>query len=123
MKIKVLTLEVDHELKGIFQQVRLIENGLESFYKIIDCDLIEIVQIEVEGKFYDVICDEEFLLKEKPVPTLFIDNENVLCGNLIFTTCDEDGKTQGLTDTDIKILMEYILKQAFKMRAYLSKVE
>lgn len=123
MKIKVLTLEVDHELKGIFPQVRLIENGLESFYKIIDCDLIDIVEIEVGGKNYDVICDEEFLLKEKPEPTLFVNSETVICGNLIFTTCDANGKTQGLTDTDIKILMEYILKQAIEMRAYLSKVE
>ena len=119
MKIKVLTLEVDHELQGIFPQVRLIENSLESFYKIIDCDLIDIVEFEVGGKFYDVICDEEFLLKDKPVPTLFINSETVLCGNLIFTTCDEDGKTQGLTDADIKILMEYILKQAFKLREFL----
>ena len=122
MEIKVLTLEVDYKLKGIFPKVREIENSLESFYKIIGCDMIDIVQIEVEGKFFDVICDDEFLLKEKPVPTLFIDNENVLCGNLIFMTCDEEGNTQGLTDEDIQKLTNYILEQAFRLRYYLSEL-
>ena len=122
MRIKVLTLEVNHEMKGIFPNVRIIENSLENFYKIIGCDLIDIVQIEVAGKFYDVICDEEFLLKEKPVPTLFVNSEQVLCGNLIFTTCDENGKTQGLTDEDIQNLTTYIINQAFELRKYLSEI-
>ena len=122
MRIKVLTLEVNHEMKGIFPNVRIIENSLENFYKIIGCDLIDIVQIEVAGKFYDVICDEEFLLKEKPVQTLFVNSEQVLCGNLIFTTCDENGKTQGLTDEDIQNLTTYIINQAFELRKYLSEI-
>lgn len=122
-KIQVLTLEVDHKNKAIFPHVRFIdsENVLEEMYKIIGCDLVEIVQIKVGGKYFDVYCDEEFLLKEKPVPTLFLSNEQVLCGNLIFTTCDEEGKLGGVTAEDIDKLIDFILVQAVKLRIYLAK--
>lgn len=121
--IQVLTLEVDYNLKGIFPLVRQIDSTdvLNEMCKIIGCEMIDIVQIEVEGKFYDIYCDDEFLLKDNPVPTLYLYNETVLCGNLVFTTCDEDGKTQGLTDEDIKILTEYILVQALKLQFYFGK--
>lgn len=122
-KLQVLTLEIDHELKGIFPHVREIDSTdvLNEMYKIIGCEMIDIVQIEAEGKNYDVYCDDEFLLKEKPVPTLYLDNENVLCGNLVFTTCDEEGNVAEVSDDDIKILTEYILVQAFKLHFYFGK--
>ena len=92
-QIQVLTLEVNHKIKAIIPHVRFIdsEKTLEELYRIIGCDSIDLVRIEVDGKFFDIYCDDEFLLKEKPVPTLFLSDEQVLCGNLVFTTCDKDG--------------------------------
>lgn len=122
-KIKVLTLEVDRKLKGIFPHIREIDSTdtLNEMYKIIGCELVDIVEIEVKGKFYDIYCDDEFLLKEKPIPTLYLDNETALCGNLVFTTHDKDGKIAEVTDEDIKNLKEYILVQALKLHLYFGK--
>lgn len=122
-QIKVLTLEVDYKKKVIIPHVRFIDsdNVLSELYRIIGCDPVEVVQVEVEGKFYDVYCDEEFLLKEKPIPTLYLNAEQVLCGNLVFTTCDEEGKLGGVTKEDIDKLIDFILVQAVKLRIYLAK--
>ena len=122
-QIQVLTLEVDNKNKVIVPHVRFIDsdNVLSELYRIIGCDLVELVQVEVGGKFYDVYCDEEFLLKEKPVPTLFLSGEQVLCGNLVFTTCDEEGKLGGVKEEDIGKLIDFILVQAVNLRIYLAK--
>ena len=122
-QIQVLTLEVDHKNKVIVLHVRFIDsdNVLSELYKIIGCDLVKVVQVEIEGKFYDVYCDEEFLLKEKPVPTLYINAEQILCGNLVFTTCDTDAKRGSVTEEDIGKLIDFILIQAIKLRIYLAK--
>ena len=92
-------------------------------YKIIGCDLVDLVEIEVEGKFYDVYCDDEFLLKDNPVPTLFIDNENVLCGNLVFTTRDEEGKVAEITNDDVKKLTKFLSNQENKLRGYFARLK
>ena len=122
-QIQVLTLEVDHKIKAIIPHVRFIDsdNVLSELYRIIGCDLVELVQVEVGGKFYDVYCDEEFLLKEKPTPTLYLNAEQVLCGNLVFTTCDENGKLGGVTEEDIDKLIDFILIRAVKFRIHLAK--
>ncbi|MBR6012264.1 MAG: hypothetical protein IK062_00600 [Selenomonadaceae bacterium] len=123
--IQVMTLEIDLKSKKILQHVRKIdsENILDEMYKIIGCDLVELVEIEVEGKFYDVYCDEEFLLKNNPVPTLFIDSEQILCGNLIFTTRDEEGNAADITNDDVKKLTKFISKQENKLRGYFAKLK
>ena len=122
-KIKVLTLEVDHKNKVIVPHRRFIDsdNALSEMYRIIDCDLVELVQVEVGGKFYDVYCDEKFLLKGKPTPTLYINARQVLCENLVFTTCNEEGKLGGVTEGDIEKLIYFILVHAVKLRIYLAK--
>lgn len=40
-----------------------IDKTLESYYKTLHCDLIEIPTYKFGGKSYDVICDEEGLIK------------------------------------------------------------
>lgn len=118
--IPVMTLEIDHKSKKILQHVREIdsENILDEMYKIIGCDVVDLVEIKVEGKFYDVYCDDEFLLKDNPVPTLFIDNETVLCGNLIFTTRNDEGKAAKITNDDVKKLTNFLSKQENKLHGY-----
>ena len=61
------------------------------------------------------------LLKNNPVPTLYLNNENVLCGNLVFITRSEEGKVAEVSDDDIKNLTEYILVQAFKLHFHFGK--
>ena len=96
---QVLTLEIDHNIKAIIPHVREIDakNTLQEMYKIIKCDLVTCTEIEVNGKFYDVWSGDEALLKDKPVLTLYINDDLVICGNVMFAT-NYKGKTKGLTD-------------------------
>ena len=124
-KVKVLTLEVDHKIRAIIPHVRFIDsdNTLEEMYRLIGCDLIDIAQVKVGGKFFDVYCDDEFLLKDNPVPTLFIDNETVLCGNLIFTTRNDEGKAAKITNDDVKKLTNFLSKQENKLHGYFARLK
>lgn len=79
------------------------------------------MQIEVGGKFFDMYCDDEFLLKDNPMLMLFLDDEKILCGNLVFTTCDEEGKLGSVTEEDIDKLINFILVKAVKLRIHFEK--
>ena len=121
---QVLTLEIDHNIKAILPHVREIEakNTLQEMYKIIKCDLVTCTEIEVNDKFYDVWSDDEAFLKDKPVPTLYISDDLVICGNLMFATSDNEGRTTGLTDEDIRILINFIFDQKTKLQDYFDRL-
>lgn len=38
-------------------------NSLKDYYRLIDCDVIDIVKRCIGGKYYNIICDDEGLLK------------------------------------------------------------
>ena len=121
---QVLTLEINHNIKAIIPHVREIdaENTLQEMYKIIKCDLVTCTEIEVNSKYYDVWSDDEALLKDKPVPTLYINDDLVICGNLMFATNDDDGRTTGLSDEDIRILINFIFDQKLKLHDYVDRI-
>lgn len=78
-------------------------NELEDYYRLMEIDCIDIVTREIGGKLYDIICDDEALLKEKPIPTV-LDTENMpmIFGNIIVAgLADETGNMTDLTDEDI----------------------
>ena len=122
--IQVLTLEIDYNIKAIFPHVREIdaENTLQEMYKIIKCDLVTCTEIEVNGKYYDVWSDDCALLKDKPVPTLYINDDLVICGNVIFATSDNEGRTTGLTNKDTRILINFIFDQKPKLQDYFDRL-
>ena len=78
-------------------------NGLEDYYREMEIDCIDIVTRKIGGKRYDVICDDEALLKENPIPTMFdVEGMPMLCGNLIIAgLADEEGNMTDLTDEDM----------------------
>ena len=48
-------------------EVRIVTvNGLQDYYRLIGCDCIEIANREIRGKRFDIICDDEGLLKAEP---------------------------------------------------------
>ena len=120
---QVLTLEIGHNIKAIFPHVREIdaENTLQEMYKIIKCDLVTCTEIEVNSKYYDVWSDDEALLKDKPVPTLYLNDDLIICGNVMFAT-NEKGKTTGLTDEDIRILINFIFDQKIQLHDYVDRI-
>lgn len=83
-----------------------IEDSLQRYYELIDCRCIDIVERKVGGRWFDIICDDEALLKEDLCVTAMDKNgESMLCGNLIFCHHDEDGDLVGLEDGDEEVLL------------------
>ena len=105
--IKVLALLLDTTTNTIFPHVLHIQNTLDGLRKIIDCRCVACTEIEVAGKVFDVWSDGEALLNENPVPNLYLSDELILFGNLIFAKHDEEGEMLGLTFADIRLLKKY----------------
>ena len=63
---------------------------------------IDIVSRRIKDTYFDIICDDEGLLKDNPRITA-VDTEGnpMLVGNLIFSHTDENGETIGVTDEEI----------------------
>lgn len=83
-----------------------IENELDTFYEIIGCRCIDIARRKVGGKYFDIIVDDEGLLKDSPRCTA-VDTktfDSMLFGTLIFTNTDDEGNTVELSDEDIKLI-------------------
>ena len=100
-KIKILLASVKGEN---FLQPMEIEDDLKTFYKLIDCDTIDIVTRSFGGKFFDIICDDEGWFKENPC---FSASNRAgtdgIVGNIIITgVSDREGNLPSLTDEDVK---------------------
>lgn len=109
----ILTLEVNHEEKSLIPHIRAIDEAdtLNEYYHLLGCRCIDMVEIDVDGYSYDVICDDEGLFREPMVPTLYISEAQVLFGNLAFVKIDEEGYTVGLDKEDIERLLGFIDNQ------------
>lgn len=114
--LMILSIEIDRENGQVYPCLHTIEakDTLKEFRRIIACDLITCTQIEVYGKLYDIWSNDEALLVEKPVPTLYLEDDLILFGNLIFAT-NNDGVTTGLEKSDVLLLLDYIGQQVHKL--------
>lgn len=94
--------EADHgDLKTVIKAVT-IDKTLESYYKTLHCDLIEIPTYKFGGKSFDVICDEEGLIKggQPVVSAIDAAGRPALVGSILVvnTNC------RSLTEADIERL-------------------
>lgn len=105
--MKTILLNVEKETVKIIE----VENNLEAYYKALNCDLIEIFERKIGGKWFDVMCDEEGTFKE-PVKISAINDmgEPMFVGNLMFFHNDGEGNLVGLADDDIEHIKHYIQK-------------
>lgn len=87
-------------------------NDLEDYYRLIDCRCIDIVNREIDGKRYDIVCDDEALLKNDIcLSAVDMDGNPMLIGNLIVAgEADENGELTDLTDDDITHIKGNIYK-------------
>lgn len=80
-----------------------IERSLGAYCKAIGCDLIDITCRTIGDTGYDIIVDDEGLLKGTPmVSAAYRSGEFALVGRLIVCMHDEDGNEVSLTDGQIK---------------------
>lgn len=123
--MRVLTLEVIKELALVTIQERNIDakHKLQEFYKYLNCDVIDIVEVEIDGHFYDIIADDEALLKSPKIPTVFVNEDLIIFGSCAFCRSDCNGNTIGITESDCNRIRKWLYGQDIKMRQWFSTIK
>lgn len=102
--IKGILVDVQNEEVKVVE----IEDELQSYYKILCCDIIDITQRKIGDKHFDIVCDDEGLLKENPkISAIDVLNRPQLVGNLFIVNFNGQDITS-LDDEDIKYVKERI---------------
>lgn len=103
--MKGLLVDVENENVRVVD----IDGSLDAYYEVLGCDLIDVTERCIAGRWYDVVCDDEGLLKSNPkVSAVDNNNEPVLVGNLLLTHHDDEGHLTSLTDEDIEYSAEFM---------------
>ena len=113
----ILTVELNQEKTALESHIRNIDDTdkLNEYYRYLDCHCIDMATIDVDGHAYDVVCDDEALLRYPLVPSLYISEEQVFFGNLAFVKIDEEGASVGLDREDMIRLLDFIDRQKEKL--------
>ena len=86
-----------------------IDKKLESYYKILNCNLIDITSRYIGDKLFDIICDDEGLLKENfKVSAITRSLGPALVGNLFVVKHDGKGNERSLTKKEVEYVLERV---------------
>ena len=95
-----------------------IEPSLDEYYRLIRCECIDITLRRICGRHYNIVVDDEGLLKPNRASALCVTEgiDEVLAGSLLIfgvnlEECDEDFQT--LTDEDILGILSCIKQFEF----------
>lgn len=81
-----------------------VEDNLKSYYKILECDLIQVIQLKINGVNYNFIIDDEGKLKENYINIILIHKEKIIdeiVGHIIIQKYDyENDEVKHLTNFD-----------------------
>lgn len=107
MKIKGYLIDVNNREAKVVE----IEKSLDSYYKILQCDTIDIVSRKIGDKWFDIVCDDNGLLMDKPKLSA-VDSEGKpqLVGNLFIVKYDGVDDLTSLDDESIKYIEERIME-------------
>lgn len=94
-----------------------IEDKLEAFYEKLHCDTIDITERFIDGKAFDIMCDDDGLLVINPCISA-VDSfyETKLVGSLMFFHTGEEGELVGLSDEDVELVKSHIKKLRTRQR-------
>ena len=99
-------------LDVINQEVKVVDvaNDIHEWYKMLNCQMVEMPERQIGGKYFTIICDEEGLLKSDPTIAAVNDRcEVMLVGNILIFNMDyEEGDIEDLTEDDIKHIQKYV---------------
>ena len=84
---------------------------LEDYYSMIGCSCIDIVTRKIGKKYFDIIVDDNGLLKNDPIISAIDDLGRVmLVGSLIICgLADDEGELTDLSDKDIEYIKKRII--------------
>ncbi len=75
-----------------------------------------IVYAEIDGYEYTIVCDDEGLLKQDASPTLYLNDDCVIFGSLLFMKDGDEGEAIGLDEEDCDRVIRFIQGTETKMR-------
>lgn len=103
--MKMILLDVKNDVVEIVEA-----DGLQDYYKHIGTDVIDIVTRRIAGEPYEIICDDEGLLKEYPKISAIDDmGQPMLVGNLLIAGgVDIEGNLEPVEIEDIEYVMQFI---------------
>ena len=102
MKIKGVLIDVENNIA----ESREIERSLDTYYSVLNCDLIQVVNVQVNGKYFDIICDEEATFKaNQKISAIDSQYKPMLIGNL-FVCNTKNGNETSLSEKEI----DHVLK-------------
>ena len=79
-----------------------IPDTLESYYTALDCTTVDIVSRTIGGKRFEIVCDDEGLLKDEPkVSAVDMEGHAMLVGSLFVCNYGGNGELSSLTDADV----------------------
>lgn len=108
MKLRGILIDVENEEVKCIE----IEDTLDEYYRILNCDTIDIVNRRIGRKRFEIICDDEGTFKANPKISA-IDNFGTpqLVGNIFIVggEVDEDGNLTSLTKSDAKYVMDRVV--------------
>lgn len=116
MKIKVLKIDV--ELTGEISELEIEREDYKVLQKELNVDLFDIVSRKIGDKYYDIVCDDEGLLKSNPkISAIFNTGYTVnnpvnigLVGNLLICgKTDNEGELTGLTYEDVHNIKKHTI--------------
>lgn len=116
MKEKIKVFYIDKlgsaNPEGTKPLVMDIEPTLDAYYELLDCSTIDITSRKIGGKYFDIILDDEGLLKGSPVVTAVDSSPQrkpMLVGNLIICNMNDEGEEVSLSDDDVELIADNII--------------
>lgn len=91
--------------------IETLDGTLDGYYNALNCSCFDVVSRIIGGKEFTIYCDDEGLLKERPIISAIGWNGNpMLVGNLFICNTDHDGYAVSLSSDDIRLIQRYIRK-------------
>ena len=85
--------------------------NLDSYHKVLDCDCIDIVGRSLGPYTFDVICDDEGLLKPGArVSAINPTGRPMFVGNLFFCHHDEEGNLTSLHPEEVTFILSRVIR-------------
>lgn len=89
-------------------EVLEIDGSLESLYQVCKCDLIDVAYVSVKGKQFDIVCDDEGLLKDDIFCKVYSVKYGALIVGDVFVCTHKDSDFASLSDSEIELVKSRI---------------
>lgn len=93
-------------------ETKEITDDLQVFYKEINCTCVDIISRKIGKKCYDIIVDDEALLKENIcISGMMVDfskGREELYGKILIVRSDDEGNLEGLSDDDVTEILKSV---------------